>query len=85
MELEHADSDSLHAAWATASRLGAGQGGLFSVPPASSKIIDELIYRRLSPEERASVDRLHRQQEYAQSRFKPTANHSLHSTPLHGV
>jgi hypothetical protein len=37
-------------------------GGLLVVPPESTKIIDELIYKRLSPADRAAIDQLRQQQ-----------------------
>lgn len=69
--MEHADSESLNVTWACINRHGLGQGGLTTVPPESSKIIDELIYRRLSPADRASVDRMHRQRACAPLSTKP--------------
>jgi hypothetical protein len=62
-DLENADSESLHAARGSAARLGSGQSsGLSVVPPESTKIIDELIYKRLSPSDRLAVDQLRQQQ-----------------------
>lgn len=49
------DSESMNTAWGTAGgRLGAS--GLIAVAPASTKIIDDLIYQRLSPADRYRVD-----------------------------
>lgn len=66
------------ATWGATSRLGS-HGALIAVPPESTRIIDDLIYRRLSPADRARVDKLHKQQQYAPATFLPA---SLSSTGM---